>query len=364
VTNRSDRFYTPPHVADVMLSCVSDRSPRTVADFAAGDGALLELAGKRWRRAQLVANDIDRTAARGLRAKHDDWRVETCDFLGPRVRNTGGRLADLVGTTSLILLNPPFSCRGHSTQRVRIDDVVHSCSTAMAFVLTSFAFLRRHGILVAVLPSGTLNSEKDQGALQWLRSRAEVSIIQQNGRQTFPGCNPRTAIVRITRVKNGDGNAKSVREKPLQSPSVEVSISRGCMPIYLVEPRSRNARMLPMLHTTNIKRGRVLPSHLMTGKWTRTISGPAVLLPRVGRPTPDKVALYESVAPIVLSDCVFALQCLTVDAAEIVRDRLLGAWDSIAASYGGTCAPYLTLRRLTDALNELGIVAAGAGIQA
>ena len=57
----------------------------------------------------------------------------------------------------------------------------------------------------------------------------------------------------------------------------------------------------------------------------------------------------------MLSDCVIAIHTLpTGKEAELVK-LLVANWDSVKSAYGGSCAPYTTLKRLAAALLRLGV---------
>ena len=60
----------------------------------------------------MVGTDIDCRAVRKLRKVSESWRTGVCDFMNPRSRQSSPVLRSLNGRTNLVLLNPPFSCRG------------------------------------------------------------------------------------------------------------------------------------------------------------------------------------------------------------------------------------------------------------
>ena len=109
---------------------------------------------------------------------------------------------------------------------------------------------------------------------------------------------------------------------------------------------------LPLLHTTSLTTRRQCP---MVRPLNRGIvSGPAILLPRVGFPrrehlTPMNLAEHQ------LSDCVIALSCLSEVAAVDVSQRMGEHFDRVRECWQGTGAPYTTLKRLRGCLVRLGI---------
>ena len=107
-----DAFYTPSHLAELMVSHVQYHEPKVIADFAAGDGELLLTAHRRWPHASIIATDLDKRSIRIIRHRNPVWSVGCCDFLNERSRIRCSPLRDMIGTVSLVLLNPPFSYRG------------------------------------------------------------------------------------------------------------------------------------------------------------------------------------------------------------------------------------------------------------
>ena len=82
--------------------------------------------------------------------------------------------------------------------------------------------------------------------------------------------------------------------------------------------------------------------------------GPAVLLPRVGRPSVEKIAVLDNGVGVAISDCVIALACASDTAALEVRGRLVQKWPRLEQLYTGTGAPYLTVESIHKLLGYLG----------
>ena len=114
-----DQIYTPPYLAALMAKASRARPSQSeefiVADFAAGSGELLLAAASVWPTATMVATDIDSRAVCNVRKISNSWRTGVCDFLNPRSRRSSPVLRSLKRRTNLVLLNPPFSCRGGKT---------------------------------------------------------------------------------------------------------------------------------------------------------------------------------------------------------------------------------------------------------
>src|SRR5262245_55862582 len=138
-----------------MVKSASLSRPNLVADFAAGDGALLQAARSRWPKVPLFASDIDSAAISGVERSLPRCRVAVRDFL---TDVPGQRSDDLVGACDLILLNPPFSYRGGSKYDVTLSDTRYFGSKALAFTARALRYLKSGGELISILPASVLIS--------------------------------------------------------------------------------------------------------------------------------------------------------------------------------------------------------------
>ena len=221
----------------------------------------------------------------------------------------------------------------------------------MAFVYRSIPYLRSDGELVAILPYSCLTSEKDSEIRKICMATTEMEAIESFSHKAFENCSASTVVVRF-RKRVGKSNASPIRSKASPYPrdeSLSVRIVRGCVPVY----RAANGfagRKHPFIHSTDIL-GEIVCEYERSVKVdTRVVTGPAVLIARVGSPATKKCGIYNSEQAIVMSDCVIALQCDKLKTARLVRERILDRWDSFAELYAGTCAPYLTIGGLKSFL--------------
>lgn len=348
-----DQHYTPKALARELIGAVTLDRVGMVGDFAAGDGELLRAAQERWPNAALVATDIDPPTVAGLQKSHPGWSTSRCDFTNPRSRARTLALRGAVASFDVIALNPPFSFRGGAKREVQIGDKVVSCSPPLAFLIDALAYLREGGQLVAILPHGTLSSEKDRSARLLLTESFGFDVVQTCARGAFASCTPRTAIVRLgTDVVSQDW--LPILVEPIRDVDTrvgDVSLKRGRVPVGDSQPEG-----LPLAHTTELRGGELLQPRRFADSKSELVRGPAVLIPRIGKPSKTKVVVMKSRrAHVVLSDCVLAVECSTLAAAQIVQKALLMNWAVVEAMYGGTCARYLTLASLRDLLAQLGV---------
>jgi type I restriction-modification system DNA methylase subunit len=197
-----DDHYTPIELARIAIGHVALCDPAIVADMAAGEGSLLLEAARRWPTARIVATDIDRrTVSQLARMNRRNWKVGRCDFLGNRSRSASRILRKIEGNLNLLLMNPPFSCRGGSYRLVDTQDGPVRASLAMAFLLLGLRYLSSRGQAVAILPVGCLHNRKDELAWQYIRKRFAVRELARWDNNTFPGCAASSVLVKLTALK-------------------------------------------------------------------------------------------------------------------------------------------------------------------
>ncbi|MGI4789711.1 MAG: hypothetical protein ACRYFS_12770 [Janthinobacterium lividum] len=327
-----------------------------IADFTAGNGALLRTAKKYWPDSTFVATDKDAREINLLRFAEPTWQVGKCDFLRPASRGQCNVLKNLVGQVSLVLLNPPFSCRGASYREIKIGANLIRCGAALAFLLSCLKFLSSTGIIVAVLPTGCLQTEKDETAWNFIRDLYYVEIISRNKSNTFAGCRPRTVVVQLRPKHTGTDLAlippqliPRMRELPIHE---KIIITRGSVSMHTVTT-SLIDDVLPFVHSTELK-GTYVDVTKRTITRRRAVQGPIVLMPRVGKPNKDKVSLYTDRNEIVLSDCVIAFKCNSESTANVLIDCLHDYWKYIESAYGGTGAKYISVKKMCLLLSSFG----------
>ena len=348
-----DAISTPSHLADelVELAMARRRALGVVADFAAGDGALLLAAAQRDPSLDVVGLDIRRTTVRKLRAVNSSWQIGACDFLNPRSRSSSPVLRRYRGRVSTVLLNPPFSCRGGRREQVSLGGKRLTSSVAMAFILTSVDYLTPDGQIIAVAPRGIEKSERDEAAWDLLHSMGVVEVVGYPDRGTFPGTAHRSLLLRFTMGsptlprKAPPNLASTLGKRPL------VSLVRGTVQMHRARITSTGK---PLVHTTDLFNGQLRPKLRKTCVSGRSCYGPVILVPRVGLPTPSKVVRLSLRSEIVLSDCVIALECGSEEDSVRVERAIEERWDEFEDSYGGSCAPYISLKALKNVLDRFG----------
>jgi len=344
-----DQIYTPPELASILVGCLPKSfHPQVIADFAAGEGSLLCAAENLWPRARTLANDLSPATVQWLRGAHAEWVVANANFLNERsVRSSS--LNAWAGRVDLVLLNPPFSQRSRTPLAVTYRDDPFGVSLAMAFVVKSLEFVHRDSYVLAVLPDGCLVSKCDEQIWHRLRQDFHVEVLRDNANSTFNGVRARTSIVRISRHRQALQNS-ALHGSRLGATAL-YELKRGQVQMHSLRP-SRSQKAVPLVHTSHLIQGKVVQSGpRILAK--HVVRGPAILLPRVGRATPDKVCLLEAGQNVVLSDCVLSVEGLSIDQVLGFRRDILSNWATLAEAYRGTGAPHITLARASAVLDRV-----------
>lgn len=353
-----DAHYTPDDVASELLVSLSPTfAPRRIADFAGGDGALLEAAADTFPKAAIYYNDVDLDAAFDVQRRHSDWTISRSDFLDLRAA-AAAHYSRVERGFDLVLLNPPFSQRGVAPTCIRHNGETLHCSVALAFVIRSLRYLANDGRLLAVLPLGCLDRLIDRHAWRILGKEYYFEEMGQLNSFTFSSARARTTLVSIRRLS---APRSKYRATSVLTPKLG-SLIRGA---YQMHFSSGNVGGIswPLVHTVNLQDGMVDLSgpHV---EWRNVVEGPALLFPRVGAITTGKVALLPAGVKVILSDCVFAVLCTSEARVRGLRGSIIRDWELFEMLYGGTGAPYTTREKVERYLKgrSLGLLRSSAGL--
>lgn len=344
-----DSHYTPADLARIVVAAARANRPKVVADFAAGEGSLLRAANERWPTAEIVGTDISRSALRRLGNAPVPIKTGRCDFLEYSSRERCRVLRRTVGTVSVALLNPPFTSRGGPKEDILTPIGLIPASSSMAFVMQSFQYLADDAEIVAILPLGALHNNKDATAWEYIKCLFSVEILDRWSHRSFPGCAASSALVRLHSQQTVSPTQEVERRL---RPNFSVRLVRGNCPAHT----SRRPLAGPeLVHTSQLLDGRVTLSARRGFDHHRTLVGPAVLIPRVGRLTSSKICVLGPNRRVMLSDCVFALTVKTPKTAADLRKWLVSHCEELNESYVGTGAPHITIVRLRAALGDMGV---------
>jgi tRNA1(Val) A37 N6-methylase TrmN6 len=339
-----DSFYTPKILADKLVSFIKKDTFQTVADFCIGDGELLRAAVERWPRIKCFGSDISEEAINLTQEQHKGWRLSLLDFLDGNARHDA-KIFKKQSKYDLILLNPPFSCIGGTVNEVEFDRETYQVSTAMKFLVTSLKYMKPNGMLYAILPKSIAYSQKDKSLWNALEKKHNLSILEEPKVQYFKGCTPNVILISINDF------SQSSRQRPFPRMSLDfeaLSIFRGKLSMNLVV-ESLNGDYL--VHSTNITANGINGLGVKVERPLSRISGPAVLIARVGNPSSPKICVIESTDSYVISDCIIAIKTNTLQDAKRLYQYMFDNWELVKEMYTGTGAPYITIEKLKKFLN-------------
>jgi len=342
-----DSFYTPKDAAEKLITRLGI-SPRKVADFCVGGGELLRACEAQFPDVKCVAVDKSIRAVRSIVAGHKSWQVHCADFLNERqMTATGLRMA----TFDLVVLNPPFSCRG-TRYPIAIDNLDFSGSKAMLFLSRALLYVRPGGVLRAILPIGAVCAERDAVLVRYLRKKYGFREYWRSSDISFCGKTPNVVFVELRKPRNV-ASVKIVEQSKFTAPTY---LHRGCFNVVEAQ-RVRQDQVAPGLvryvHTTDLQKGVVCDSDFwVPAAGRRIVRGPCVLIPRVGTPSLNKVSVVSTKCCYVLSDCVIALQCKSLGGAARLKRLIKLKWMNYQKIYAGTGARYTTLRRIDEFLRR------------
>lgn len=339
-----DSFYTPVELAEKLVGFVSEENINSVCDFCVGDGELLRAAQKKWVNAIFYGTDLSEDAINKVIDNHPNWWIRYCNFIDEESRNTCELLLNN-NRFDLVLLNPPFSCKASCFHKVTLNGLVLNVSTAMKFIIESINYLSQNGALYAIVPSSIIYSQKDKVALRILVNDYKFKVLYEPTKQYFQKCDPSIAIISI----NSRYNTSIIQHVPkLKIDKPCFTFLRGNVPMNIA--KTSLSGMYNLVHTTNIRNNSLHSLNISITKESSTVSGPAVLIPRVGQPNINKVCFINADETYVLSDCVIAIQTESEEAANLLKEAIIQDEINFYNLYKGTGASYLTIERLKNYL--------------
>ncbi|OFX20374.1 MAG: hypothetical protein A2041_00645 [Bacteroidetes bacterium GWA2_31_9b] len=342
----TDSHYTPEILSEKLLDYANLKTISSIADFCVGNGSLLIAAKKKFRNAKFFGSDISRSEIKELKKNYPKWNLSLCDFTNSKSRNSSSILKNKIGGFDLIVLNPPFSCRGGSVAVVEFEGIRYNVSTSMLFIVESLKYLSQKGILLAILPISVAYSQKDRLIWNKLVSDYNLSILEQPIVNQFKNCSPSVMLVSINseRLTSNTNN-----QNTLNHGITDISLFRGKISMHTLNGSATKGRLF--IHSTNLKKNRLENLGYKIINSLSEVKGPAILLPRVGNPSTQKLAIIGSKDVYVLSDCIIAITTKSDKEAKDLMNRILNDWDNFKELYKGTGAKYITLERLGFYLN-------------
>jgi tRNA1(Val) A37 N6-methylase TrmN6 len=334
-----DSHYTPSALAEYLVSRIKKKKVKTIADFCVGEGNLLKAAQKKWSSAIFFGNDVSRQVIRLLKQKYPKWKLESCDFLNQKSRNNSNQFKKKY---DVILLNPPFTCRGSIIKQVFFDNVEYNVSTAMAFFIESIKYLSTDGVLYAILPQSVAYSQKDEKIRKYLSEKYDFKIFEEIENQEFEKCSPSIILAAIKDKKLHVPENRLFAQINTEIKILEVK--RGKISMYKIKKARKNT--LPLVHSTNIRDNTIENITYNVKEDASKIKGPAVLINRVGQPDIRKICIIPSKKEYALSDCIIGIKTKTANDSKLLKKIIIDNWSSFSNLYKGTGAKYITVKRI------------------
>lgn len=333
-----DEFYTSTALASRLISYIpTNVKIKSVADFCIGGGELLIAALKRWKELDCYGVDISNNAINNLQAIYPKWHLEVFDFTGDVTE--GSFLQNK--RFDLILLNPPFTCKGSIVNEIYYKGVAYHASTAMLFLVNALKYINKQGGMYAIIPMGTLYSQKDRKLWNAIYEDYLVTLLQENDISYFKDCSPSIAIISI---KPGKTISKlGALDDVVITNSPKVQLIRGKLSMFKVNKMDNGFQLI---HTTLMKNNIIIDGNIRTMHSESTVQGPAVLIPRVGNPNSGKICVINEGNTYVLSDCVIGLKTNSINDAKQLMGMIIDDWDNFKKLYKGTGAKYITMERI------------------
>ena len=342
-----DAYYTPDGLATRLLNFVVGE-PRTAIDFCVGDGGLLKATEQKFEDIACFGIDISEEVIEGLAIRQPSWRLGQCDFKDTEALT---KIPFLQGATfDLIVLNPPFTCRGSSIEKVMIGEDEYHVSTAMSFLVGALPFLSETGAIYAILPVGCVYSQKDRKCWEYLKREYNACVLSEVQKAYFnKKCTPNIVLVYLGRNPY-PREIEHIAQAEVQTTVELQSISRGRLGVYEMKRVKVGKKRLPYIHTTNMRKGELEDVGYTKEGIKESVKGNGVLIPRVCNPNKEKIVVYDG-REAILSDCVVLLHTRTKKEAVQLKRQIVRNWDEFKKIYVGTGARYVTMERLRAYFN-------------
>lgn len=343
-----DKHYTPPSLAEFMLEKVVIQNVQSIADFTAGDGALLMAGRKKNPNSHVIAVDMDSCAIKKIRQSlSNNVSIFEKDFVAWECRESWK------GKIDLVLMNPPFSlkinCKSDQILNCNLPSANFKIYGSLVFVLKALELLGPNGQLITILPESVRYSERDKLAWEYLQSQYEVILFDSLPLHNFSNCQPNIICASIQKRREKLTIAKeNTREVPVITSPFEIvrgSLSPG------KSTQSEESTVF-FIHSKNLKDNQLVDLKGIVPDRLPICASPCIILPRVGRFDLRKLVLIEGDMRFILSDCVMAIKIKgdfdIINLYELLMDKI----ELLKQIYHGTGAVYITKNRLESFLNS------------
>lgn len=369
------QFYTKDTLGDLLISLIpSNCDYKNIIDLSAGEGALLEAAGKHFKESKTVAFDIDNNNISKILActKHQSYSIDSTTY-------ESLQLAQRISKDYCLALgNPPFKSISNTKyitnlfKEFSIDINTKTVRAEIVFILQSIKLLKKNGIIAFILPDGILTNSKFKYVRELISKKMCLLLTKEIPPASFTGTEARTHIL-IIKKTDPIGTVK-LYSFDSELPCIKISSDQFCARgdyKYYCQPRPINTvelndlcilikrgtskfreinSTIPTIHTTHLKSsGLTLKNECQaTAEYKNLIAKENdILLARVGTRVIGRFKVVSK-GLFLVTDCVTIIRPKNIKCRDLIIKTLQSdvgrSWLHSAAK--GVGALHLTVEEI------------------
>jgi len=388
------RFYTLPHIGDLLVNLMRRQPPRRLVDLGAGAGTLSYAASRRWVGTDIVTVDVDSGCVLGLQERlqsdHRRHVHHTHDALDPDLP----RIISVGGAIDAAICNPPYIRPDwrpgfeRVLEEAGLTDAFASPSDVTAealFLAQAVRLTSRGGSIGLIVPDGLITGFKMADLRRSLLAQHRIDSVVQLPRRSFKDADVQAFIlifsnyarrvnkIKLMRFDHSIGlsepiyidQAKAEHRLDYEFHSVGGSSTYECETLEgigaTINRGTINATMarlagMHIFHTCDFDQstgGEIYvsdkPIPTLPGNAPIIVAEPGdILIARVGRNLHTKVAMVAE-GRVAISDCVYRIRVpRTLIEATFAALRSEDGARRLAAATRGVGARHLCKAELTS----------------
>jgi hypothetical protein len=216
----------------------------------------------------------------------------------------------------------------------------------MVFFVEAIKYLQENGVLYAILPQSIAYSKKDEKIREYLCKNYNFKILEELNNQDFEKCTPNVILASINDTQS---IALNNAFRQVNAEIKYLQIQRGSIGMHNIHECKKNFVLL--VHSTNIKENKIVGLEYKVRNTVSYITGPALLMHRVGQPNVKKICIISSEESYALSDCIIGIKTKTMKECQYLKKIITDNWNDFSNLYKGTGSKYITIERLKYFLN-------------
>ena len=201
------KFYTPPKIAELLVSQIRIKEPENVIDICCGSCNLLHAAKKKWHKAILTGVDVNATQDHSINFIEQDGREFSLSHSNEY---------------SLVLANPPFDYNEKRNQYPELFKGLNfsfrTSRLEIEMLLANLNILAENGTLLIIMPSTFVDGQNNKKLKCYLAREYYIQKIIHLPDNAFGNTNISTCALVVTK--------KQVRNKTTKRYYVESENNR------------------------------------------------------------------------------------------------------------------------------------------